>query len=225
MPMVFDTHKHIYTHHADDPPFAYEPGWTLSEWAEPGPLGCDALPSGCQRLIVLDRLPNHGGEADSDARSWLESWSQSGWERFDAMHARARDRAIEQGVQLLVRPSGTGMLSDAVSTLNWVARGGGQDAMLMLDPLGWIVPSMVRDLPDHLDRIGELCIEMVEHGRVACVLVRSFGGDGLLPAPLRCGDTDPQIVIRHLTPLIGRAPLVAVLDGADLDLLVSIQAD
>lgn len=219
MPAVFDPHKHLYTEPGDPTPFAYEPGWTLTEWAEPGPFGVDALPAGSERLVVLDRLPNHGGTPDADAESWLRSWSQTGWERFDAMHAKARDRALERGVGLLVRPSSAGMLSDAVSTLNWVARGGGRGAMLMLDPVGWIVPSMVRDLPDHLDRICALCTEMVEHGRVACVLVRSFRGEAMDHASLGDGDAEASVVIRHLGSLIERAPLLGVLEGADLGVL------
>mgnify|MGYP005846455433 CR=1 FL=1 len=219
MPAVFDPHKHHYIEPGDPTPFAYEPGWTLAEWAEPGAFVSDALPAGCERLVVLDRLPNHGGAPDGDAESRLRSWSQTGWERFDAMHAKARDRARERGVVLLVRPSSAGMLSDAVSTLNWVARGGGRDAMLMLDPMGWIVASMMRDLPDHLDRICALCIEMVEHGRVGCVLMRSYRGAAMDRASLTDGDADASVVIRHLGPLIERAPLVGVLEGADLGML------
>ena len=123
------------------------------------------------------------------------------------------------GSELLVCPSSTGMLSDAVCTLNWVARGGGQDAQLMLDPMGWVVPSMMRDLQDHLDRIAGLCVEMIEHGRVACVLLRSCSGEQLERASLIDGDADSRSIVEHLSPLIGRAPEIVVLSEADLGLV------
>ncbi len=195
---------------------AEDPGVTLLQWCEhPTPSDSEAA-----YLILGDWSGAPGDDPDLHAQSWLQSWSQSGWERFDSAYRDAKRLAEPMGVELLLRPSSQGMLSDAVCTLNWCTRGAGQDASLLLDPLGWVVGSMVRDVDDHLDRIGELCVEMCEQGQVGCVLLRSIvhspEDDSVHAASLGHGSVDTGLILDRLGPLLDRAPRIAVLDAADL---------
>lgn len=179
----------------------------------------DPLPA---RVVLSDALGHAGSTPDEDAPSWIASWSQAGWERFDRAYREARDEARAQDTGLVLRPSSTGMLSDAVCTLNWCARGGGQDAELLLDPVGWVVPSMMRDLEDHLDRIAELGLEMIERGRVWGVMLRSVrAGEsgGLGACPLREGEPDHGMLVKKLGGLARASGRCVLLDRADLDLV------
>ena len=97
----------------DGPTAAIELPLSIESWANGGTseaMDCD--------VIILQDLVGHGGSTpDDDAESWLRSWSQSGWERFDASFCNACRRADSLGKQVVIRPSATGMLSDAVCTL------------------------------------------------------------------------------------------------------------
>lgn len=158
-------------------------------------------------VIILSDLAGHSSDSpDDDAGSWLRSWSESGWERFDQAFRDARDLVQAKDAQLVIRPCSSGMLSDAVCTLNWCTRGGGQDARLLLDPMGWIVPSMMRDLEDHLDRIVELGLEMIAHGRVWGIIARSIAWNadrsGLVPSSVSSGEPDETMLDKKLRPLL-----------------------
>ena len=218
MAIVFDPDQNLYIEQRSDAPILSDTGLSIAAWIDEDPNTSIGTP----RVLVHDRIAVQQDDPDRDAESWIRSWSQSGWESFDSTLRSARLRAEELGVELLLRPSSAGMLSDAVCTLSWVARGGGQDARLMLDPMGWIVPSMLRDLPDHLDRIEELCIEMIEHGRVSCVLIRSLRTEEagqLIESSLGDGEPDALVILKHLSTLIERAPEIAVLAQPDLGFL------
>ncbi len=155
---------------------------------------------------------------DEDPGAWLASWSDRGWAAFDERVRDASNAAGARGVELLLRPDARGMLSDAVSTLSWCTRGGGQRQSLLLDPVAWLVPSMLRDLDDHLARLNELGEALIEHGRVACVVLRSLthgAGDQLAPASISDGDLDAKLLLKRLGRLIELAPAGAVLDEGD----------
>lgn len=174
-------------------------------------LACNGTP----RVILTSGV--HASHED-DPGAWLTSWSEKGWAAFDGQAGVASNAAKERGVELLLRPDAKGMLSDAVSTLSWCTRGGGQRQSLLLDPIGWLVPSMLRDLDDHLIRLNELSEAMISHGRVACVLLRSLRrgtDDQLIPASLRAGDLDATLLRKRLGRLIEHAPAGAVLDKRD----------
>lgn len=218
MAIILDPQQHQYLRQGTHEPYAIDAGVSMTQWVD-GPTSTGDV----ERVIVHDRLGHRGDNPDQDAQSWLQSWSQSGWEQFDRLHEHARTVAQSLGAELLLCPNSAGMLSDAVCTLNWVARGGGQQARLMLDPMGWVVESMSRDLPDHLDRIAALCVEMIEHDRVACVLVRSSAGEGMDPVSLGAGDVDPGMLVERLGPLLTRAPEIAVLEETDLGLLEAVE--
>ena len=187
-----------YREHGSGVVIAHELPVSVITWASEPSDG----PSEVQTLILSDDAGHTGASPDDDAESWLRSWSQSGWERFDAAHREAARVATEQGTEIVIRPSSSGMLSDAVCTLNWCARGGGQNARLLLDPVGWIVPSMMRDLADHLDRIVELCQEMITQERAWGLLIREI--------PSELGESDSGLLLRKLEALIRQSPRCVV---------------
>jgi len=199
----------------DGPIAAVELPLSIESWANEGTS--EAID--CDVIILQDHVGHGGSTPDDDAESWLRSWSQSGWERFDASFRSACARAEPLGKQVVIRPSATGMLSDAVCTLNWCTRGGGTDAKLLLDPMGWVVPSMVRDLEDHLDRIIELCGQIITHDRAWGVLVRSacWNEDrtSLKPSALRQGEVDTDLLSTKLGQLARQAPRVAIEHASD----------
>ena len=131
-----------------------------------------------------------------------------------------QDLMKAKGTQLVIRPSSSGMLSDAVCTLNWCTRGGGQDAMVLLDPMGWIVPSMMRDLEDHLDRIVELCLEIIAHRRVWGIMVRSIAWNadrsGLFPSSMSSGEPDEAMLGKKLRPLLANPVWRVLWDESDI---------
>ncbi|MEX0876002.1 MAG: hypothetical protein WD114_00965, partial [Phycisphaerales bacterium] len=165
----------------------------------------------CASFAAIDTPGDSPGDLSGDqAAAWLESWSESGWAAFSQRVARARQAADDRGVELLIRPGAGGMLSDGVCTLSWFARSAGAAPRLMLDPVGWITPSMVRDLDDHLLRIAERSHQLIDAGAVECVLLRSAGavtgpGSSLDPRPLHdqagADRLDPGLILRRLAPL------------------------
>jgi hypothetical protein len=213
--LIRDEHEGVveYRSHEDSSLYAIEAGGSV---VNPGLERVDRVPGA---LIVSDDAGHSASSPDDKPDSWLMSWSQTGWAAFDRAYHETRERADSMSTQLLIRPSSSGILSDAVCTLNWCARGGGQDAQLFLDPIGWVVPSMMRDIEDHLDRIVELCLEMVDRGRVWGVLLRSVRWDEdqtvLIPASVVSGQIDTEMILSKLGPLIrasGRCALLDVLD-------------
>lgn len=180
----------------------------------------DRLRTTAKMVVLSDDAGHPGPSPDDDAEAWLRSWSQSGWEGFNEAFRVASDVARSDSTQLVVRPSSSGMLSDAVCTLNWCTRGAGQHAQLLLDPLGWVVASMMRDLEDHLVRFVELSIELIAQGRVWGLLVRSVDWNEsrseLIPVSLGHGSADPEMLIARLSPLIQACERVVVMDRADI---------
>lgn len=183
------------------------------------PKGWATRCAGVGRVILRSGSLSQVGDEDRDAPAWLASWSERGWADFDERVREAHQAAQEQGVELLIRPHAQGMLSDAVSTLSWCTRAGGLHQSLLLDPIAWLVPSMVPDAKDHLIRLCEICEALIEHQCVSCVLLRSFrqetGTNRLLPASLTRGQLDARLILDHLGALIEHAPALAVLDERD----------
>jgi hypothetical protein len=164
-----------------------------------------------------------------DAHRLIASWSASGWTDFD----ESLNRLIEQvknkmpDIRINILPSADGMLSDAICTLSWVRRTENLDCGLILDPMGWLVPSMMRDVEDHLGRICDLCIQMCEYPKtVDSVMIRSVkfnGEDGLGHSSLGDGDLDPAMIVRCLEPIIRSAGRVIVVDSSDLSHIAHIE--
>ena len=90
---------------------------------------------------------------------------------------------------------------------------------MLIDPVGWLVDSMMRDADDHLRRFGELCVECPS---VELVRVRSVkrAEDGSLEAcSLNDGDLDATMILDRLGGLIEKASGVVVLDEVDGELI------
>lgn len=204
----------IYHTQSEPEPVAIEPGGSVFD------PQVDAITLEPDAIILSDDAGHSSESPDDDSASWLRSWSQSGWERFDQAFRDARELVGSKNAQLVIRPSSSGMLSDAICTLNWCTRGGGQDANLLLDPMGWVVPSMMRDLEDHLDRMVELCHEMMTHRRVWGVMVRSIvwneDRSGFDSCPLDAGSADAELIVRKLDALVRASERTIVVDGADI---------
>ena len=175
---------------------------------------------GAEVVVLGDGAGHASGSPDDDAESWLRSWSQSGWEQFDLQFREVERQLESEGKRLVIRPSSGGMLSDAVCTLNWCARGGGQSAQILLDPIGWIVPSMLLDIEDHLDRIVELSLEMIERGRVWGVMLRSLGWNqdqtGFESRSLSQGEPDGGMILTKLLPLMHACHTHILVDASDI---------
>lgn len=204
----------IYYPLDDADPIAIEPAGSIFD------PQIDAIGPSPDVIILSDDAGHSSDSPDDDAGSWLRSWSQSGWERFDQAFRDARELVQSKDAQLVIRSSSSGMLSDAVCTLNWCTRGGGQDTKILLDPMGWIVPSMMRDLEDHLDRIVELCQEMIAHRRVWGIVVRSIAWNedrsGLVPSSMSAGEPDEAMLGQKLNPLLANPVWRVVWDESDI---------
>ncbi len=159
------------------------------------------------------------GAADDAAARLLASWSQAGWAQFDDDLVVLDRVCTEAGIELMVRPSCDGMLSDAICTMTWARRAQGLGCTLLLDPMGWLTGSMMRDVDDHLRRFGELCQDCP---KVGAVLIRSVKADEsgqLEEVSVGDGELDPGLIMDRLGGVIGDADAVVVRDWADLDLL------
>lgn len=171
------------------------------------------------RVVVRCGDPVEADAQGDEAARLLASWSQAGWAQFDEQLAQLDQVTQERGVELLIRPSCHGMLSDAICTMSWARRAQGLDCGLLLDPVGWLAESMMRDVDDHLRRIEELCVGC---SKIRAVLVRSVRRDSagkFVESSVAEGLIDPELIAARLAGLIEYAGSVVVLDRADLDLL------
>ena len=194
------------------------------EWFD----ACDAV----QRIVVWcgrvgASVDPDGDDSEAQAARLLASWSQAGWAQFDEDVVKLDEFVSRAGLELLIRPSCSGMLSDAICTAAWARRSSGLACKLMLDPMGWMVGSMMRDVGDHLGRIADLCEECVETSqKVGAVLIRSLKTDEsgeLVQCPVGEGEIDPALIVDRFGGLIrlgqDRGIPLIVLDRGDLELL------
>ncbi len=130
-------------------------------------------------------------------------WMPSGWQAFDYSVSRAVEAADRRGVELLIRPAHDGMLSDAVACASWARKMESSSVGLMLDPLGWLSPSMMGDAADHLARIAEL---MIECTKISGVLMQVSAGQE---------DLDAAMVEKALGTLIEGVGVVVEINQAD----------
>jgi len=131
-------------------------------------------------------------------------WGQSGWDRFESAVGAACEQADRCGVELWIRPSLHGMLSDAIGTVSWARRTASTGVRLLVDPIGWLTESMMQDSEDHLRRISELMR--------GCPLL-----GGVL---LRAGELEsPAESLRAMRGLIDAADVLLAFDEAEFGLL------
>ncbi len=189
----------------------------------------DCVLVGCD--VVRDSIAGFGGESKTsdeldDIRSamLLASWSQSGWEAFDEQFAMLDEKIQSRGARLMIEPSIDGMLSDAISTCAWARRHGGANPgshgwSMLIDPVGWLVDSMMRDADDHLRRFSELCIDCPSVELVRVRSVKRAEDGSLVACSLRDGDLDSAMILDRLGGMIEKASGVVVLDEADGELI------
>lgn len=109
-----------------------------------------ALPPAPNILLRAARPTTPSPDAQSDAESAFAAWSRASWDSFDASLAALTASTTRP---LILWTNAGAMLSDAVSTLSFARR---QPAVrLMVDPVAWLTPSMLKDAPDHLARFAQ----------------------------------------------------------------------
>ena len=198
--------------------FALQLNTTVEAMAS-DPVGNLGLCKESSRAIIrCGDIAKNDGDDDAGARL-LSSWSQTGWTKFDEELVMLDQAAQDAGVELMIRPSSTGMLSDAICTCSWARRSEDLACSLLLDPIGWLVDSMLRDVDDHLQRISDLCLSCP---KIGAVLVRSTKRDEsgrLVECSLSEGILDPGMIGDRLGELIKCTEALIVLDEKDLDLL------
>lgn len=168
------------------------------------------------RIVIRCADSARADASSEDDLRVLMNWSQSGWTRFDEQIAALDEIAKARGTELLIRPSASGMLSDAICTLSWARRSGDLSCGLMLDPMGWLVGSMMRDIEDHLTRIAQLCTECP---KVRALLIRSVRVDHegrLIESSIADGEIDPGLIADRFNELAMQMGTTIVTDRRDL---------
>lgn len=173
------------------------------------------------RIVIRCAQPALADASRDDDLRVLMSWSQSGWTLFDEQVAALDEIANARGTELLIRPSATGMLSDAICTMSWARRSGDLSCSLLLDPMGWLVGSMMRDIDDHLSRIAQMCVECP---KVSTILMRSVRVDDkgvLCETSVTDGDIDSGLIADRFKGVVQQVGKLIVTDQRDLGLFES----
>lgn len=192
---------------------------TMAKLAGATPPACDAL--AC-RLGQPDRVAAAWVEGNPLAPGWLaaadgpgprllcwsgslagelfdshpHNWMRPGRAALDALVTQAAPALERQGRSLCLRPHLRHVLSDAQGCLRFLADHAGLPVQVALAPADMIGPDMLRDLPEHLERL------FASLGpRAAVVLLEDIGEmpeDGL-PEPCALGQGRmPRELLRRL---------------------------
>jgi hypothetical protein len=136
----------------------------------------------------------------------LSQWSQDSWEPFNEAMDRILELASNSNTRVVVLPGAGGRLSDAICTLSWAASH--QSVPLLIDPAGWLTPSMMGDLKDHLIRFTTLCDELPNIWGVVVRSVQTESENRLVHAAVGSGLIDQQL----LKETIGTIPTSRVIE-------------
>ena len=178
-----------------------EPNRVAAAWMEgnplaPGWLACAEVPA--PRLLCWS-----GSLADDPIAVQPGNWMRPGRAALDAFVSRTAPVLERQSRTLCLRPHLRQVLSDAQGCLRFLADHAGVPVQLALSPADMIGPGMLRDLPDHLERLfGAL------GPRAAVVLLEDLGAmeedDPPRPCPLGEGPLPRELVLRlieaHVPP-------------------------
>ncbi len=126
----------------------------------------------------------------------LSQWSQDSWEPFNTAVETLSGLAEDSETELVIYPGAGGRLSDAVCTVSWSNTHA--QIPLLIDPVGWLTPSMMRDVEDHLIRFASLCEEIPSIWGVVMRSVTKGPQNSLIPAPLNSGMINPELIERNL---------------------------
>ncbi|MFK7758820.1 MAG: hypothetical protein AB8C13_02605 [Phycisphaerales bacterium] len=160
---------------------------------------------------IIVRCGAHAGSDPEPSADLLAQWSQDSWEPFNESLRAINDLAEQHNTTVVIRPGAGGRLSDAICTLSWASTNlpSLPHIELLLDPAGWITPSMVSNLQDHLIRSTDLCVQMPSIWGVIVrsimhktpeLLVEAPVGEGLIPTNLldqTVGTIESPRVIRY----------------------------
>lgn len=144
---------------------------------------------------IIVRCGIHAGSDPEPSADLLAQWSQDSWQPFNHAVRSINDLAQQHKTTVVIRPGAGGRLSDAICTLSWASTNlpSLPQIQLLLDPAGWITPSMVSNLQDHLIRSTDLCVQMPSIWGVILrsiihetpeLLVGAPVGEGLIPSGL-----------------------------------------
>lgn len=95
------------------------------------------------------------GPAGPVVRPDLRTWSATGWAAFERVALELDAAATAAGVDVILRPHARHVLADPQSTLAWLKRTNPNRLKILLDPAGWLTPSMMETADDHLARAFE----------------------------------------------------------------------
>ncbi len=145
--------------------------------------------------LIVPCGPHYGTDPEPSA-DLLAQWSPDSWEPFNTQAQAVKQLAAESGTQLVILPGAGGRLSDAICTASWALAH--QDFPLLLDPVGWLTPSMMTDLSDHLIRFTSLCLEISSIWGVVLRSVQENDAGNLVHAPIGEGLISNELLDKTL---------------------------
>ncbi len=146
--------------------------------------------------VVIARCGSHAGIDPEPSADLLARWSSDSWEPFNEAVVKAAGVAREHGTELVVLPGAGGRLSDAVCTVSWSVSH--SDVGILLDPVGWLTPSMMRDLNDHLIRFASVCQEIPNIWGVVLRSIQMDESGALVHAPIGEGLINRDLLERTI---------------------------
>lgn len=169
----------------------------------------EAWPSTVTDSVLIARCGSHAGVDPEPSADLLARWSSDSWEPFNEAVVKASGLANEHGTEMIVLPGAGGRLSDAVCTVSWSVSHA--EVGILLDPVGWLTPSMMRDLNDHLIRFSSVCREIPYVWGVVFRSIKMDESGALVNAPLGEGLIDIDLLERT----IGTIPTLRRIEVTD----------
>lgn len=138
----------------------------------------------------------HAGIDPEPSADLLAQWSQDSWEPFNAQVLAANQLAKDSNTKLVILPGVGGRLSDAICTVSWANTH--KKNGLLIDPAGWLTPSMMTDLNDHLIRFVSMCLEIPNIWGVVIRSIQEDEAGHLVHAPLGEGLISEELLDRTI---------------------------
>ena len=142
------------------------------------------------------------GEPD-EPRPW-EAWGPGARARLAGAVAELERFVERDGVEILLAPSASGVVSDVPSVLQFAREHGGKRVGLVIEPAAMLTGSMMGTVEDHLERLYGLAgLDVV---RMVVVSGVREGAGGLEPCDVGEGILDERL-IQEAVRRVGRAGL------------------
>ena len=138
----------------------------------------------------------HSGTDPEPSEDLLAQWSPDSWEPFNTQAQVIKQLAAASSTELIILPGAGGRLSDAICTASWAHTH--QEFGLLIDPVGWLTPSMMTDLSDHLIRFTSLCQEINSIWGVVIRSVQEDTAGHLVHAPIGEGLISDELLDQTL---------------------------